>query len=384
MERVQGLIRDVLPGEWAAFDRYSPRIHEFISLFSSGESMGVDDIELDIFLKIQRLRPGRELFSALRVLITPLGLNKRSRSPLVNPGEYLAPLMSSRLVVVHLSLARQLMRNVCSQLEAQAPRLRELRLVGPLLKGTIRIVLRFHNIQYLDINYKCVNHPTPRRAYIKFLNNLSNFNHLNTLLLYPPLSLQSDRLSTFGFQNLSRLGITGNIQSFTTICCMTPHIRHAIFYTTSEEPLSNWLYFLDNLQSRCGFIQHLEIHTKFPIDIALQRVVDFLKPLQNLKLTALRMSSAQPFLKFRLSDDDVRILGTWWPRLRHLDLFATCQYLPPDVPTFQSVVALVNSCHDMQHLRMSVWNQCINMPTSTRGESTREVKYAPFGAFGVF
>jgi hypothetical protein len=73
----QRLTRDVLPGEWSAFDRYSSRIHEFISLFSSVEFMGVDDIELDIFVKIQRLRPGRELFTALRVLITPVGLNRR-------------------------------------------------------------------------------------------------------------------------------------------------------------------------------------------------------------------------------------------------------------------------------------------------------------------
>jgi hypothetical protein len=108
-------------------------------------------------------------------------------------------------------------------------------------------------------------------------------------------------------------------------------------------------HFLDSLQSHCKLIHHLEIHTKFRNDVALLWVVDFI-----IGLTALCLSSAQPFLKFCLSDKDMCILGAWWPRLRHLDLFTTCQYLPPYVPTFQSVIALVNASHSLQHLRISV------------------------------
>jgi hypothetical protein len=134
--------------------------------------------------------------------------------------------MSSRLLVTHFSLPKQPMRDLCYWLGAQAQQLRELRLVGPLLKDTLRV--------------------DQLHQFFEWLVDVQQLEH------FSPIPSPQPTVIDCWFRNLSRLGITGNIQSFTTICSMTPYIEHAMFYAINNESLSDWLIFLDYLRRRCG------------------------------------------------------------------------------------------------------------------------------------
>lgn len=242
----------------------------------------------------------------------------------------------------------------------QAQCLRRLRLSGNITVRALSHVGGFKDLRYLDVNFSFRGDAFLYGAYLELLNQVDQLEQLTTLLVRPPRK-NLEPIPSLRLTHLKNLAITGTSEVFTTLCTMTPCIKHILldFSTIHENQFST---FSRHLARACPALRNLEIYAKFDTGAIPVSVIKDIRPLFPLELESVRLLCDE-LTELRLSDGDVQVLATAWPRLRHLDLFAVGQYVGKSVPTFQSVIAIARTCRDIHYLRMSVWNQAVTLPT---------------------
>lgn len=231
----------------------------------------------------------------------------------------------------------------------QAGCLRRLRLSGIIGNEVVRSLScggGFRCLQYLDANFS-FGGVLMYGAYLEFLDLIGQLEQLTTLLVKPPKhNLES--IPSLKLTHLKKLAITGTSDVFMTLCAMTPCIEHILldFSTIQDNQFST---FLRHLALMCPALRNLEICAKFDGSAMPISVVEDIRPLFTLELESVRLLCDE-LAELRLSDSDVQVLATAWPRLRHLDLFAAGHYVGKSVPTFQSVIAITRTCRDIHYL----------------------------------
>ena len=365
-------MRDVEVAEWEVFDWYARRIHEIIKILPT-------DVNKNIFLRIQAQRPKHIMLPNLRTLRMYPPWGKPGLSP-DGKKSLLLPLLSSNLRTVHLLAQPDVMTDYVERLHSVSSDLRHFRIAGKLPPEVLALLGQFQSVEYLDLSFRQPYQPFPCIPYINMLNSIACLKSLETLLLYPPhlLSRQSASLTHSGFQQLRQLAITGTVNSFTTICGMTPYIEHLVLEHRPMSTQGEWLTFFNRLRCCCESLHHLEIHHKSWDSSHVLFLKDHIEPLFALPIWSLALFS-EDTPQLHLSDEDLHAVATAWPDLKYLDLFANGRYMYPGIPTLKSVITVTSLCLGIERLRISVWNQEADLPsTQRRLPSDLNDKHPPF------
>lgn len=375
------MTRPLVTNDWLAFDRYSYRIHEIICLFATS-IRGVPNIDNHIFLILHQYRPHTPLFPSLRFLKMPKHLVESvSQKQLA-----VMPLMISTLRTMGLTALNPATGKYLEQLSSLGSRLRRIRIFGRHSAAFTSALTRFNHLEYLDMNFHWVAHYLEIHpeypGYPAFLNHLSTLDYLSSLLISPPLSLDTALLSRSGFRQLKRLAVTGDIRTFTLLCGMALCIEYLVLEMCVPEDHLTWQPFFKALPRSCPFLKEIRIYGRYTIGEKPMAVLKHLEPIFDLPLKGLSLKSDQP-IEVGLSDADVDKITGFWPDLSNLEIFADGRYTAPNIPSASGVRSALKNCDGLQYLRMSCGNRTVKLSTvrGRRTTFTLDNIYPPFVKF---
>lgn len=296
------------------------------------------------------------------------------------------PLMTSMMLKIHLFTFDLSAKHYLERLYKIGSQLRRIRINGRHSLALTRTVIDFRHLEFLDLNF----HWTPDYFevdpkypdYPALLNQLSELDSLSSFLITPPQPLNSKTLSTTGFRNLKRLAITGDIQSFSSICRMASRIEYLVVEMSSSEYHAKWQSFFEVIQMSCPLLKDIRIHGRYDIEEISMSVLKHLEPMRTFSLTGLCIKSNVP-IRLELSDADVGEIATFWPGLVHLKVFADCVYMTPNIPSIKGVRAILQACDELRYLRMSCDNKALKLSTfrNIPKAFTLDNTYPPFTTF---
>jgi hypothetical protein len=369
--------------DWAAFDRYSSRVHEITRLFSSLplRTAGSSDIDPFIFLTLHSYRPETPIFPSLRIFNTPRHLPEHINRQLVMMPFMTTTLRRITLFAPHSSCSSSdyLEQLVVFSLKSQ---LTHLRIFGRSALPSWHSIVKIQNLEFLDMNFHAPYDPFGTYPYYTmFLEQLSKLKNLSSLLLSVPTFISARSPSEYKFRRLERLALTGSTRAFTNMCRMTPHIEYLVLDSAYVESGDNWKDFLATLPKSCPSLKHILIYGKFDVADTLS-VVGLVEPLFRLALKGLCLRLQFP-VNICLSDADMVAIAAAWPSLINLEIFAEGRYMMPYMPTMEGVKSVLDGCRNLTYLRMSSWNKVVDMSTNGRQVSliTLENTYPPFVNF---
>lgn len=214
--------------------------------------------------------------------------------------------------------------------------------------------------------------------YTPFLNQISMYTNLTSLLIYIPTRMISSP-PTHGFQQLKRLAITGSVGVFADIIPMAPYIEYLVLEATCPDSHQNWETLLIILRKSCTLLSDLAIYGRFFVRDGPLSTIKLIDPLLKLSLKGLTLRS-HISIGVCLSDMDLTMIAMAWPNLLHLELFTDGRYMLKKAPSMNGIRTLLQTCSQLVSLRMSCWNRPIDMSIRRQqiSRTTLDNIYPPF------